>query len=602
MIVVSFFFSAILVIGALIYYFIYPKKKINLFYLLILISCLPLISILRPGSYESGDLSLHAKYAMGFFDNLTQGNLIPRWMGNDCTNYGCPEYIFIFFLPYYIISFFHAIGFSFIMSVKLLLIGSFITSGIGMYLWIKDELGEKAGFTAAIFYLFAPYHLIDLHFRVSIGEILSYAILPFVLYLLKKLIKESNQRCFILTSLSFMFLILSHQVTAFISAPILLIYAVYAWIRQKTKKYRPLLISIFSLFIGGLLAAFYWLPLITEAKYIWYSVDSYIGFHNFWSFIYTPNRFFLLFQGHKGELYTGIGYTQIFALILSAYLLIKNKITGQDRKLLILLLTGFLTIFTLMQSFTKTLWDAAPAMKSIQFTWRMMLEISLITAVIAGIVVKNIKSQYFFILICIATIGYTILNWGNRKTEPTISDQILASQPVFQEEQHAVELTTPRFVDRGAKWIGVYPKEPLVIIKGRATTKTIKHEITRHEYLVNASTPITIRENTYYYPGWKVLVNNQETAVNYQNKDFKGVITFDVPKGVSHISVIFTDTWDRLLGKIISLVTLLVVGVYTIARIKPRRFKTIFSSFSKVINRFQPSAPRKASVRKRKPA
>ncbi|HVZ59142.1 MAG TPA: hypothetical protein VG935_05305, partial [Patescibacteria group bacterium] len=75
MIVVSLFFSTLLILATAFYYFIYPKKKPNLFVLLILISLLPLISILRQGSYESGDLSLHTKLAMQFFDNLHEGVL-----------------------------------------------------------------------------------------------------------------------------------------------------------------------------------------------------------------------------------------------------------------------------------------------------------------------------------------------------------------------------------------------------------------------------------------------------------------------------------------------------------------------------------------------
>lgn len=169
MVVVSGIALLTLVIFLLTYAYIYPKKKPNLLYLIILLSLLPLISILRHGTYESGDLSIHTKFAMQFFENLSQGNYTPQWIGDHCSRYGCPLYIFIFSLPYYLISVFHLLGFSFLDSVKVFLITTYVLSGIGMFRWIKDEFGEKSGFVAAVFYLFAPYHLIDLHFRVVRG-------------------------------------------------------------------------------------------------------------------------------------------------------------------------------------------------------------------------------------------------------------------------------------------------------------------------------------------------------------------------------------------------------------------------------------------------
>ena len=57
-----------------------------------------------------------------------------------------------------------------------------------MYFWIKDQFGKTAGFVAAIFYLFAPYHLLDLHYRASVGEVLSFVFIPLVFLFARKII------------------------------------------------------------------------------------------------------------------------------------------------------------------------------------------------------------------------------------------------------------------------------------------------------------------------------------------------------------------------------------------------------------------------------
>ena len=163
------------------------KKKISLPALLILISILPLISMFRPGSYESSDLSIHSSFAIIFFQSLREGNLFPAWHSYAVGGYGYPYFLFTYPLPYYLTSLFHFLGIPFISSMKLLAGLSFSLSGLAMYYWIKEETKNKiAGFVAGIFYLFAPYHLLDLHFRFAIGEILAFAILPACFYFIKK--------------------------------------------------------------------------------------------------------------------------------------------------------------------------------------------------------------------------------------------------------------------------------------------------------------------------------------------------------------------------------------------------------------------------------
>ena len=119
MIVVNLIFSTLLLLGIIAYKYVYPKRNINLFFLLILVSFLPLISVLREGSYESGDLSLHAGFAMSFYESLKEGVFIPRWSSEMIYGYGYPLFLFAYPLPYYLTAFFHFLGFSFVNSLKL---------------------------------------------------------------------------------------------------------------------------------------------------------------------------------------------------------------------------------------------------------------------------------------------------------------------------------------------------------------------------------------------------------------------------------------------------------------------------------------------------
>lgn len=542
----------------LFYHFVYPKKKLGYLPMLILISLIPLVSVFRNGSYESGDLSLHVKYAMGFFDNITQGNLIPQWMGNDCTTYGCPEYIFIFFLPYYLISLLHFIGLSFLASVKALLIVSFIASGIGMYYWMRDELGEKAGFVAALFYLFTPYHLIDLHFRVSIGEMVALAILPFLFWFTKRYIEKEKKMYFLLFSLMLSLLILAHNATAFLSFPLLFLYGGYVWMHTHPRKKSVAVKLVCSVLLGVSLSAFYLLPLVSLSQYIWYSKDNQIGFHPWNYLLYSPYRFFLLFQGRYGELYTSIGYTQLFVVVLSVYLLLKGKIKSKEKYLLTGLLFLFLFLFYFMLDISKPVWDNFSFLKSIQFSWRLMVQMSLITSVIAAIVVTKVKMRYFFIALCVVTVMYTALNWGNRKSLSEVNDTILRGQVVYPEKKGFVELTTPHWVDREADWIGVMPKRPVDVLSGSASITPLERSITSHSYKIVVAKDAVVKENTYYFPGWELYVDNVRKPINFQNKDYKGVITFPLEKGVHTVVLQYVSSSASIVGQKISAVSLII--------------------------------------------
>ena len=179
--------SFILCAGLLIYKYVYPKRDINLFVVLILVSILPLLSLLRPGAYESGDFNIHIYRIMSFYDSLKEGHIMPSWAAELNATYGNPLFIFNYSLSYYLISFFHFIGFSFIFSTKLYLGINLFLSGIFMYLWIRTVTGNKfAAFVSAIFYVFNPYHLIDIHFRATLGESTIFTLAPLIFFFITK--------------------------------------------------------------------------------------------------------------------------------------------------------------------------------------------------------------------------------------------------------------------------------------------------------------------------------------------------------------------------------------------------------------------------------
>jgi hypothetical protein len=559
-VIISIVASLLLSLGLISYRYIYPKKKINLFVLLILISLLPLLSLLRPGDYESGDFNIHLYRIISFYEALKEGIIMPSWASELNGTYGLPVFVFNYSLPYYFVSFFHFIGFSFITSMKIFLGATLFFSGIFMYLWIKYLTGNKlAAFTAAIFYLFSPYHLIDVHFRATPGESLIFTLLPLLFLFVTKYCKEKKILSLILIALFADLLFMSHPMLAVFLLGIIILYALF--LISASRDIKSFLFILFSIIIGFLASIYVWLPFIIYEPYV-YKIPPGVTleFYPFNLLFYSPWRYGFLFQGHFGELAQIIGYSHVVILITSIILLIKNKVPGKLRMFYIFWVSLCLFFIFLMHPSSKFLWDLFPSFGLMMVPYgRQSLAISLCMALIAtyfSIVFPNTlrKRKILYIIIIIA-IGSTILNWGHRRVIPEIGDDYLRNNAWY-----SVHLTpyfmNPRWAPSQGYWFTKKPITSVEVINGKAEIKILKRETAKHIYVINAQTPITIKENTLYFPNWSLKSNDQYIPI-YPGE--KGIINAKLPKGIQYVELTYDDIPLYKIAKILSAGSLLIL-------------------------------------------
>jgi len=498
---------------------------------------------------------------MSFYNILFNEHILPRWIPEFNVGYGDPYFLFAYFLPYFAGSVFHLIGFSFLDSIKLLLAISFILSGLTMYLWAKDELGEKAGFVCGLFYLFVPYHLVDLHFRVTIAETLSFVFLPLLLFFAKKIIYLPRISTILLGAICYALLILTHQITSLTFTPILISYALFTWLPKKKKSYKDLLLYLLSIILGFLLSAFYWLPIIIEAQYTQASLSKTISsFTNPIELLYSPWRYGLLFQGHMGELSFLIGYTQVFIIIASIYLLYKKQFIKKNKNLLLFFLVIFFISIFMITPQSKVVWANLPLFKYSQYSYRLLEIIALCTSIIAGIVVTKWNKNSFIIILCLITVLYTLLNWGNRKAISYMNDIYLKNEfnqmpdvPIY------LEPSSPIWANLKKSRVRIKPKTHIEILSGKAKIKQISRTSINHKYIINAATTVEIKENTLYFPGWVLLVDGETKKILYTQSKYPGIVTFSLPKGLHEVELAFHDTKDRTIGLLITITTSILV-------------------------------------------
>lgn len=560
MVTVNIIASVFLIAAFLFYKYVYPKKTPPYLLIIFLLSLLPLISILRKGSYESGDLSLHATRAISFYEVLLKEHVIPTWSPELNIGYGDTYFEFIYKLPYIIISLFHALGLSFIASVKLLLAVSFVSSGLMFYSFCKSKFSGFASFVGSVFYLFAPYHLIDMHFRVSIAETLSFFFIPSTFYLINKLSEKPSKLLVFIFSMNVAGFLLTHQVIFVSSMPFVFIYLLL----NKNNHYKTTLRYFFTgLILGLLISAFHWIPILLESRFIYQSFfRGIISFTPLPTLLFSPWRYGFLFQGHYGELSLMIGYSHLLVVVLSIYLLFKGKIK-KYKLLLYFLVVSFFLLFFMMLSVSKILWTTLPLLKDFQFTYRLLAMEAFFTSFIAVIAVSNLKRNYFWTVVCFFTVFLTILNWGNRKSLPNINDASLKTDLINGKSlTGTTEPTAPRWVDPVKVDFAKRPAGNLEIVQGKAETREIIRSPYRHTYLLNSRSLIKVRENTFYYPGWKLFIDNRPYPLTYTNIEAPGVIFFTLNEGLHKAELIYTDTPVRKAAKSISVISILIFLIY----------------------------------------
>ncbi len=573
MVFINLICSALVFFGAIFYKFIYPKKNINLFVLLLIISFLPIISVFRAGDYESGDFNIHIYRMMSFYNSLKEGILMPSWAGNLNATYGDPLFLFNYSLPYYIISFLHFLGISFITATKLYLGLSLYLSAICMYFFAKEILKSKlAAFSSAIFYLFAPYHLIDVHFRATLGESTIFLIIPLLFLFSAKYIKTNKLFYLALISLLTFGLFLAHPLLALVVIGPLILYITYQQLINKNLK--SLAVQLCFVIIGIVASGYTFAPFIVYSKYMFhYPLNGPISFYPFNLLFYSPWRFGFLFQGPKGELATIIGYTQLFivftSIILSFRKRFSKKINNQIKFWIIL----FIATLFMMSPLSNSIWKHSQSIGPMLVSYsRLSLILAFFTSVIAGYFVlhfKNRKRLIYFLLIL--TVGYTMLNWGHRRVIPQIRDNTLSKNvPYSTLSEGPVQFLDTIWADPKNPWFSEIPKSHLEIIKGQGNVKEVFRGSITHKYIINANTDLVLKENTLYFPGWTASSNGKNININL---DKRGVINLKLNAGNHNLTLNYKDIQPILYLKdltILIVLLLIISGGYSLFKDFPK--------------------------------
>ncbi|MGA2911268.1 MAG: glycosyltransferase family 39 protein [Candidatus Levyibacteriota bacterium] len=535
--------------------------------ILVVLSIISVLSLVHTGLPITHDGQDHVARIANFYQNLVEGNLIPRWAANLNWGYGHPILEFLYPLPSYFASFFHLIGFSLVDSSKIVYGLGMILSLFFMFLWLKQFLGKEPALLGAFLYTYAPYRFVDLYVRGDIGENLAFAFVPLVLYFIFKLYKEPNLKYSLLGALSLALLVMAHNAIALITIPFIFLYGIYLIYISKNRK--SLFVNLSALIIFGFaLSAFFWVPALLEGKFTLRDIvtkGGYVSrFVNFKALIYGPWSY-----GGSGVFTQQLGIIQWLALLISPVLAFVFWLKKDKNYLLVLtcLLYTLLAIF-LMLPLSNFLWARIMLLQNFQFPWRFLAITVFATAVLAALLIHAIpkKLQLIVVLILIALVLFVSKDYVKAKGylyKPVSFYTGIYSGTTDTGESSPI--WSVRFMEH-------FPKAHLEVLDGKATVKEIKRTSMEHQYTVTVAKRTLFEENTLYFPGWEIKANNAPVNVQFQDMQYRGTMLFFLEKGNYTVEAKYSETKLRLICDLISLVSLITLGGLFIFGFVKRRF------------------------------
>lgn len=528
---------------------------------IILLSFLPLISIFATTKlYHSHDGFVHVVRIGAYVKALQSGEFPVRWAGDLNFGYGMPLFNFMYQLPYIVASLFVMMGFGLINSFKITIALSYVLSGVFMYLFSNEFLQDrKKAFFVSIFYQFAPFRLVELLIRGSFGEVYTYAFLPLVLFGVAKLFHKPTYNNFLLIAIATALLILSHNALSLVFFGIIFCFVLFFSPNRKI-----LFQSLLGLGCGLALAAFYWIPALLEHKYTYGDLfmknlylEHFPPIQNF----FIPNFTNAINMQTKG-ISVQFGLFHVIAIVLSIIVLWKKKVDSKIKKLLIANITLLLLTLFIMQPVSTFVWQHVSLLRQFQFSWRFLGIVAFSTSLlsISFFFFKWFEKKWIYGIIIFLVVVSTILYWKPALGYDTFSEKTYWNYP----------LTTTYFGETDVIWsegpAKSYPKQRVEFIGGSGEVINFSRTQTLQSFTVIADKESSLVDHLEYFPGWRVFVNGKSVPLQFQDPNWRGQITFSVPKGNNTINVTFGETPLRFIADIISIVGLVFVIVIGFVR------------------------------------
>jgi hypothetical protein len=482
---------------------------------------------------------------------LRAGQFPVRWVSDLGYGYGYPIFNFYGPLPYYVGGTLYALGLTGLTATKIMMGAGLVLAGVTMYAAIADISGVSAGVLAALFYMFAPYHGVQAYVRGAVGEYYALIFLPLILW-------GFWRKRILPAAIGTAGLIVSHTILGYVGM-FLEGFAVLALSigRVQTKK------LWLAVLLGLGLAAFFWLPAISEMKYtsVAGQINSGSNFRDHFVCISQLWNSPWGFGGSAKGCLDGLSFKVGKVHLLAGLAVLIGVLVGfiRERRAKILVAVGvaiFVTSVFFVLNISTPVWNMLPFFAFVQYPWRFLAFAIFGISLIISQIVYMFRSAIVRWSMVIIFVGLVLFVEAKRFTP-----QYTYSRPAADfETQEDIRFRVSKISDEYLPAAVRRPEDPQDVVRDTIPQSDLyTMEIQQMsdiygKFGFSAKAPAAIQINTTYFPGWQYIVNVTDTIPWVLN----GLPVITIPSGDSVLQMQFRDTPVRKISNIISLLSLCV--------------------------------------------
>lgn len=482
---------------------------------------------------------------------ISAGQVLPRWSPDLMSGYGYP--LFNFYAPavYYLGLLFRRLGADWTVvfqGVAALLLGA---AAVGAWRFCRDLVdadGEPANSgqrVAAVIgaglYLYAPYLLINVYARGAIAEVAAQALLPWALWLLRRVIRQRDPLTSVLpATLALSGIVFSHTISLLLIPPFV---AVLAMAQLHARPGRWLWVGV----VGGLtigLTAVFWLPLFIERSAVGTTAylaalpseaETFLHFGN-WVWAGVPYPYERITSG------LSFGLSPLHLALGGLSFTVLWKRLNYER--VVLGLTA-LVVAVLQLDATRPLWAIGGLLEIVQAPSRLQTLLYLSIAGLTAIAAANLQRQAIRWPLGVALIGAAIgvgAPWATHAplwledTGDTGAAQIAHAETIGPMPGLSIY---PDFLPR---WVD-YPvalAKPAPTASTDASARLTAFGPGEFQVVVQSRTAWELRTADFYFPGWAAWIDG--APVDVEPSTSLGLVTIAVPAGTHDLHVAYVGS------------------------------------------------------------
>jgi hypothetical protein len=506
--------------------------------------------ILQPGLPRTNASENYVFRAAEYAQAISEGHLYPRWSPNAFGGYGAPIPSFVApgaaYIPALIQFFFTNDPVS---AVRIVYVLSLLVAGAAVYAFVTRRAGAGAGLLASVLYVFSPYLALQApHVLGDLPTCIGMALLPSLLWGVDRLLAHNRPLDVLWVAFTSAALALTHPQFALAAFGITLPYGFWFVLVHDRRAHWQLVLLAVTLGIG--LAAFYWLPLLTEqGDILWRSSGEAPSLTLNFGALFAPLRPVDLNElVPTPQLTLGLSVTAftVGGLVAAAHFRARAAFQW------LFFAIGFMLLALALFVFPMQIWLLGPIILCLSVGGTSLL---FWRARAPGLDIP---------LMLVAALGLSSTLWFAPRWAESFGDTSAAAQVQHEQLGYGVATLPYGALIPATISENVLPDQMLLSSYGADIVRKIAvqtgvqigvltHTTQSDRFQIEASAHATLQILTAYFPGWTATLNDNPLAV--QRDPHTGLITVNIPGAASGelvislgSTVVRTVSWFVSLG------------------------------------------------------